>query len=202
MTVVPAAPDGAAADLLLHRWRRLDWRFLVPLETPARVACAGEVDDDLRVALPLLAPAVHRARSAADWEALSGRCDVVVLTRPDAAQLVPAVRALRPGGWLYVEVSRDRVRPRPRSVAGWRRALETQGLEDVTAYWHTPGLGDTRRIVPLDAAPAVRHALAEHRDSPADALRGAVLRCLHTVGALPLVVPAGSVTGRRPVVAP
>jgi hypothetical protein len=189
------------AGLLLHRWRRLDWRFLLPLSGVTTVACAGAVDDELRAALPLLAPEVYEPGSPGAWWALSGACDVVVLVEPTPGQVRDAVVALRPGGWLYAEVRRSWRGPGPRSLIGWRRALLTAGLEQVAAFWHAPRLPNTHRIVSVDAGTAVRHALGDRQGTRARATR-AVAELLLRTGLFPLAVGAGSVVGRRPLPTP
>jgi hypothetical protein len=182
---------------LLHRWRRLDWRFLFPSTEWTRVACAGAVDDELREALPLLGPEVHEPRSAADWMSLAGSCDVVVLIDPTPEQLRLAVGALRPGGWLYAEVRRALRPSGPRSLLGWRRAFVRAGLEPVSAHWHTPGLAGTERIISVDAATAVRHAL-RGQGGLLRRVRAGVMDLVLLCRLFPVVVPEGSVVGRRP----
>jgi hypothetical protein len=185
------------AGLLLHRWRRLDWRFLLPSAEWTRVACAGAVDDELLEALPLLGPEVCAPDSAADWNSLSGSCDVVVLVEPTAAQLAHAVGALRPGGWLYAEVRRDLRSSGPRSLLGWRRAFVGAGLDPVSAHWHAPSPVGTERMISVDATTAVRHAL-RGRGGLLRRFRAGVMDLLLFCRLFPVVVPEGSVVGRRP----
>jgi hypothetical protein len=84
--------------------------LLLPGLRSNRIAVAGAPDDELRAALRLLAEEVRHPRTAAEWQALSGTCDVVVLASPTPADLGPASEALRPGGWLYAEVHRRAAR--------------------------------------------------------------------------------------------
>ncbi|MGY1636651.1 hypothetical protein ACI78V_08345 [Geodermatophilus sp. SYSU D00742] len=197
----PAAAGGGSLSpppaLLLHRWRRLDWRFLLPVPDVGRLAVGGRVDDGLRDALPLLAGEVHEVTSVAGWSALPGNCDVVVLVRPTVPELGRAAAALRPGGWLYAEVRRDLRGRGPRSLAGWHRALERLGLDDVAAHWHAPDLATTSRIVSLQDRTAVRHALDDHDRGRLGDLRSGLATVLLGAGLLPLLVPEGSVVGRR-----
>ena len=188
----------ASSGLLLHRWRRLDWRYLVPSVGWARVGCGGAVDEELRSALPLLGADVHEVSSAAGWLGLAGTCDLVVLVDPSRAELASAVAAARPGGWVYAEVRRGSPGKRGRSLVGWRRALRREGLEQVSAHWHAPDPRSAEQIVPLASRPALRQALLRNRGSRAG-FRNTVGRVLLAAGLFPLVVPAGSVVGRRPV---
>jgi hypothetical protein len=194
----PAAADPDAPSLLLHAWRRLDWRFLLPTDAYDRVACGGAVDQALREALQLLAGAVHEPTAPSDWRALDGRCDVVVLVEPTPAQFRTAVGALRPGGWLYAEVRRTARTSGPRSLVGWRRAAVRAGLVEVCAHWHAPGLTEPQRIISLDASAALRHALRRPAGGVRSSLRAALVRILVATGLFPLAVPAGSVIGQRP----
>ena len=209
MTAGPRAAAGRLADhatvadpdapsLLLHAWRRLDWRFLLPTDAYARVACGGAVDQALREALPLLAGEVHEPATPSDWRALAGTCDVVVLVEPTAAQFRAAVGALRPGGWLYAEVRRTARTSGPRSLVGWRRAAVRAGLVEVCAHWHAPSLTAPLRIVSLDAPAALRHALRRPSGGIGSLLRAALVRTLVATGLFPLAVPTGSVIGQRP----
>ena len=193
--------EPEAAGLLLHRWRRLDWRFLFPSAEWTRVAWAGAVDEGLREALPLLGSEVHEPVSAAEWTSLAGSCDVVVLVQPTPAQLALAVGAPRPGGWLYAEVRRALRPTGPRSLLGWRRAFVRSGLDPVAVHWHTPGLTDTERIISVDAVTAVRHALRAH-GGMLRRVRAGITDLLLLCRLFPVVVPEGSVTGRRPLTRP
>jgi hypothetical protein len=196
------SPDAVATTgsaLRLHRWRRLDWRFLLPAATPTRVAGAGAVDDELRASLPLLTPDVHFPTTASDWAEITGTCDVVVLVEPDRDELVRAVAAARPDGWIYAEVRRRPPWSRgPRSLVGWQRALRGAGLADVAAHWHAPDLATATRIVRVDATLAVDGALGRHSGAGLSSLRPALARLLLRCGLFPLAVAEGSVIGRRP----
>jgi hypothetical protein len=184
--------------LALHRWRRLDWRFLVPARAFGTVACAGEVDDELRTALPLLTDDVRAPATAADWLALAETCDVVVLVRPSAAELHRALGALRPGGWLYAEVRRRALGGRPRTVPGWRAELERAGLQDVTAYWQVPPPGGPA-AVSLASRTALEHVADRTGEGRAAGVRALLARGLLAAGLFPVTVAEGAVVGRRPV---
>jgi hypothetical protein len=172
--------------------------LLLPGLRSSRIAVAGAPDDELRAALRLLAEEVWHPRTAAEWQALSGTCDVVVLASPTPADLGPASEALRPGGWLYAEVHRRAARTAPWTVAGWRAAFSSAGLQDVTAYWHVPGPGGPSTIVPLDTVTAVRHVLGRRRAGRLGAARARVTGGPLAARLLPRLVREGSVVGRRP----
>ena len=188
-----------SAALPLHRWRRLDWRFLVPTLQTAGVACAGDVDEELLAALPLLDPQVHRIREHGDWDRVAGACSVVVLVSPDRQDVHAAAVTVRPGGWIYAEVSRQiRRRSGPRTLPGWRRAFRRAGLEEVTAYWHAPDFATCSRIIAVDADAAVREALSRYQDVRFGRLLSLAGRLALRLGLFPLAVREGSVLGRRP----
>lgn len=195
---VRSAETVPSGPLTLHRWRRLDWRFLLPAPEVGRMACAGAADDELRDALPLIAKEVLEPRSSADWRALTGTCDAVVLVRPTLDELRQAVPALRPGGWLYAEVRRSVLAARPRTLAGWRPVFERAGLTDVAVCWHAPGAREPATIVDVDAATALRHVLGLGRGGRLGALRILIATGLLRLGLLSPSLVEGSVTGRRP----
>jgi hypothetical protein len=193
---LPAGP-GPTSSLPLHRWWRLDWRFLIPSSEWEVIGYAGRVDEELRQALPLLASRVEDVAPESGRVGPTGTCDVVVLVQPTHTELRSALRALRPGGWLYVEVRRTVALRGPRSLMGWRRACVRSGLEDVAAHWHSPDLAGTARMVAVDAGTAIR-AMTGGARTTRSRLRGAALEALLRLRLLPAVVPGGSVVGRRP----
>jgi hypothetical protein len=198
-TGAPALPawPGPTSSLPLHRWWRLDWRFLIPSSEWEVIGCAGEVDEALREALPLVASRIEDVASDSDRVGRAGTCDLVVLVQPTRTELRSAVTALRPGGWMYVEVRRTVALRGPRSLMGWRRACVRSGLEDVAAHWHSPDLAGTTRMVAVEAGTAIRAVTGGPRTTRSR-LRGAALEVLLRLRLLSAVVPAGSVVGRRP----
>lgn len=197
--VVPEAPSAASAALDLHLWRRLDWRLLLPGLRTTRIAVAGAVDDELLAALRLLADDVQLPRTPAEWHALSGTCDAVVLVCPAPTDVGMASGAVRPGGWLYAEVRGRAGRTAPWTVAGWRTVFGDAGLQDVTGYWHVPGPGGPSTIVALDAVPAVRHVLGRERSGRLGTARARLAGGPLAARLLPRLVREGSVVGRRPL---
>jgi hypothetical protein len=194
----PAEP--VPAQLPLHLWRRIDWRFLLPTTTLRTVVCAGRPDDELRAALDLLGGRVVAVGGPAGWAAAAAAApDLVVLSSPDAADLARAVAAAPPGCWVYAEVRRSPLATdRPRTLLGWRRAFLDAGLVDVATHWHAPDFSITSRMVPLDAPVVVRDALSRHdgiRFGRALSLAG---RLALRLGVFPAAVAEGSVLGRRP----
>lgn len=202
MNTTPPAPADAAiapAELPLQVWHRMDWRFLLPRLEPTAVACGGVVDDDLASGLALLGCPVHRVSSAEDWPNVSGRCDVVMLVRPRRDEFRAAVAAVRPGGWLCVEVRRSRPWGRgPRTLRGWRRQFERAGLDEIAWYWHVPDIATSSRIVSLDSPATVRDVLLRHRRVRFGRALSLLARLALMLGLLPLVLPEGSLVGRRP----
>ncbi len=186
-------------SLPLELWRRLDWRFLLPELPSGPIVCAGRPGDDLRSALPLLGSAVHHVTSDRDWDAVTGTSGLVVLVDPTPSQLGRAVAACRPGGWVYAEVRRSLRRFRgPRTLLGWRRAFAAAGLESATAHWHARDIATCSRIIPVDAAGALRHLLGEPQGIRFGHVLAAVGLVTLQAGLFPAAIPEGSVIGRRP----
>jgi hypothetical protein len=190
-----AATDVEQAVPVLHRWRRLDWRYLVPTTSWSQVAVGGAVDEALREALPLLGVVVVELGAATPPAA--GSCDVVVLHHPTHAEVSAAVTAVRPGGWVYAEVCRSSGPRRHGSLPGWSRVFQRAGLEEVQLHWHAPDIRSAEEIIPLDARAAARHALLRRR-GPRPRARHTAARLALAAGLLPRVVPSGSILGRRP----
>jgi hypothetical protein len=185
--------------LQLHRWRRLDWRWLLPVPEVGDVVLAGPADALLVDALPLLGSSVHRVERREDWSAVAGSADLVVLVQPGDADLRGAVAALRPGGWVYAEVRRDLRAPRGRrTLLGHRAALRRAGLVDVTAHWHAPDFASCSRIVALEDRTVVRDALGRHQVVRFGAALSLAGRTALRLGLFPLAVREGSLVGRRP----
>ena len=215
MSTTPVAPaldggvDGPTAtttrppELPLQTWHRMDWRFLLPRLDPSAVACGGAVDEDLRSGLALLGCPVHQVTSPGDWQDLSGRCDVVVLVRPDRNSFRSAVAAVRPEGWICAEIRRTRPWSRgPRTLRGWRRQFERAGLDEIAWYWHVPDIATSSRIVSLDSPATVRDVLLRHRRIRFGRVLSLLARLALMLGLLPLALPEGSVVGRRPAAQP
>ncbi|MGI8456523.1 MAG: hypothetical protein ACR2LI_00200 [Propionibacteriaceae bacterium] len=182
-------------DLLtLHRWRRLDWRFLLPTLAPRRLGYGGAVDPELATTLRLLDP---DARPLAEAE--PDGCDLAFLVQPTRSDLGQALTRLAPGGWLCLEVVAGRHgRSAPWTVAGWRQTLLRRRLVEVTAYWCPPGLADSTRIVRVDHTTAVNRTLDRHQGVRFGAQKALLGRLLVRMGAFGLAVPQGIVVGRRP----
>ena len=189
----------STAELPLQSWHRMDWRFLLPQLDPSAVACGGAVDDDLRSGLSQLGCPVHQVASPGDWQDVSGRCDVVVLVRPDRDDFLAAVAAVRPEGWICAEVRRTRPwRRGPRTLRGWRRHFARAGMEEIGWYWHVPDIATSSRIVSLDSRATVRDVLLRHRGLRFGRALSVLARLALALGLLPLALPEGSVVGRRP----
>jgi len=194
----PAPEPGAAEALSLHLWRLLDWRFLLPVLQPRTLGFAGKVTPETESALRLLDP--DAVRLPAPGTGPGGRtCDVVLLASPDAGDMESAGLALEPGGWICVEAGRSLLqRPAPRTLRGWKRTLERHGYQDVALYWNAPNRERTARLVPVESGVAIKDTLALRKDVRFGALKAAAVRMALALRVFDLLVPEGTVTGRRP----
>lgn len=180
------------ANLRLHLWRRLDWRFLLPTVEFDRMLIGGSIDEELRAAATLIDPA---ARELSDGDAAD--CDVAFLRFPTRIELSAASAAVRPGGWVCAEVARSIGRTSsPGTLAGWRRAFRRAGLQEVAVHWFAPTLAVPSRIVNLDQRTAVISTLARHQGMRLGPLVAWVGRRALDLGLFPLLVPAGVVVGQ------
>jgi Phosphotransferase enzyme family len=128
--------------------RRVDWRFLLRQDAePAASATSAHLASALEL--------VSTSPPAGD-EPL----DLVALVHPNRRTLEAAVRALRPGGEVYVE----RYVPRLRGASRIRRHLESCGLTDVRCYWPWPAPGHgTQFWLPVDSPGAMEYFLSLNR---------------------------------------
>jgi hypothetical protein len=187
-------------DALLQASRRLDWRFLLPEPELGRVACVGVDDPNLVESLRLFGSEAAVLEAGSPWEELALH-DVLVLRNPAEAELVAAVRLLRPGGWMYVEVDGVSGRRLPdgrRTARGYAAALRRLGLVEVQGHLHWPDFPSCRVIVPLGDALAVRLALARRRQNASARLVVRLAPLLAACNLLALVAPSASVLARRP----
>jgi hypothetical protein len=191
--------EAVSRDALLQASRRVDWRFLLPRPELGRVACIGETDPELVRSLRLFSSELTASQSpAADEDEPS--YDLVVLRNASLGELEAARSRLRSGGWLYVEVDNPLRRKRARaarSARGYARSLRRLGFVDVDAHVHWPDFASCRAIVPLDAAAAIRHGLAQGQRSRAR-LVTRLAPALAATRQLALFVPCASALGRRP----
>ncbi|QNE16226.1 hypothetical protein [Pseudarthrobacter sp. NBSH8] len=189
--------SGAIGALTSHLWRRLDWRFLLPDLQVSSVGYGGTTSPELKSALHLIDPAAAAvAPGRADQGSTYG---VVLLSNPDLMDFKAAADAVKPGGWMCVEVRRSLFRRSgPRTLKGWKHALIRSGYQDVSAYWNAPSLDRTARIVPVDSAAAIRNTLSLHKDVRFGAAKALAARLALMLHLFDLAIPEGTVTGRRP----
>lgn len=197
-----AGTSGVAAEgagsLSLHLWRLLDWRFLVPVLQPGHVGYGGAVSPELMAALHLLDPDAAPVPSGHSANPDPG-FDLVLLREPGLPLFRDAAAAVLPGGWICAQVKRSFVRGSgPRTLAGWKRAFERQGLVDVAVYWSATSLDSPGRMVPTASATAVRDTLALHKGVRFGRAKAALARGALALRLFDVAVPEGSVAGRRP----
>lgn len=171
--------------------RRLDWRFLLPDPALGRVACLGRAEGSLAEALRATGTApTFIAGPLAD--AHRAAFDTVVVANPSRESLAAAADLLRPGGWLYAELTGGA--GRARRIARQARGM---GFADVQRHWHWPDFERGTRILPLDNGGALAYALLKGRRGVAGAALAALLRGAQRAGALRWAARHVSLTARR-----
>lgn len=197
-TGIPSDPDPAnAATLSLELWRLLDWRFLLPVLQPRSLGFGGVMDGDVVAALRLLDP--NAGIIASDGGPPDRMFDMVLLSSPDRRLFEAAAQTVEPGGWVCAQLRRSLFSPTgPRTLYGWKRAFVRNGFRDVCIHWHAPGLEHPSRVVPLASAAAVRDTLTHHQAIPFGAAKELIGRLALALRVFALVIPEGTVTGRRP----
>lgn len=175
----------------LTLWRRLDWRFLLPQPLSGRLLLGGRPDALLLTALGLL----EEVTLAGDDET----ADLLYLVDPDRTDLSRLLPRVRPGGMVYLEVSRRPGGQALRTTPGvWARRVRQAGVREVEVHWHAPDFTSRTRTVPCDHRASVLDTLARHdgrRGGRVQAGLGSALQRLHL---LEHAVPHGSVLGVVP----
>jgi hypothetical protein len=127
--------------------RRLDWRFVLPTDTPdlGEIVILGGgdavIDEARRTGI---ARVIHRALPVA------GPVDAVIALGGGDVDIDAAAAALRPGGALYWEIARDATSWRSRSPRRVRARLRAAGLRPVATWWARPSFDRIRILLPLD----------------------------------------------------
>lgn len=193
----PETVHAGPAELSLHLWRLLDWRFLLPVVQPRSLGYGGDMGRDMVAALHLLDP--DAAPIGPDRQsAAAGTFDVVLLSSPDLRLFEEAVAAVEPGGWVCAQVSRSLFRHSgPRTLAGWKRVFEKKGFTDVAVYWHAPNLERTARIVPVASTTAIRDTLSLQEAIKFRRTKVAIARLALALQLFDSAIPEGTVMGRR-----
>jgi SAM-dependent methyltransferase len=193
----PETVHAGPAELSLHLWRLLDWRFLLPVVQPKSLGYGGNMGRDMVAALHLLDP--DAAPIGTDRQsAAAGTFDVVLLSSPDLRLFEEAAAAVEPGGWVCAQVSRSLFRHSgPRTLAGWKRVFEKKGFTDVAVYWHAPNLERTARIVPVASTTAIRDTLSLQEAIKFRRTKVAIARLALALQLFDSAIPEGTVMGRR-----
>jgi hypothetical protein len=162
-----AAPAAEGLDEAVRnrRLRRADWRFLLPLVLPTTSICYG--DAEMAAAVGAISASVIDPAAA-----VPGRCDLAVAVDPDAATLLAAWTALRPGGYCYFEFSGLTA-----GAETARRRVAAAGFGETTAYWPWPAADRCRAWIPC-AEPAVSDAFFAREDDGAHGLPRRIVRGL------------------------
>jgi hypothetical protein len=195
-TGTKAVGEPAPSDFV-QAARRIDWRFLLPDPDLGSAVCLGPVDRRVIESLQLFGASVT-IFDAHTKEA--GEHDVVVLENPSPGDLSIAAGLLRPGGWVYAEITGSSF-ARARRRLGSSRALAAElagaGFADVRAYWHFPDAEGREGLVALDDARAIRHVLMRRPRTARAAVREAIARLLLMTRLFAFAVHSASVIGRR-----
>jgi len=165
-------PAPIHSDALLQVSRRVDWRFLMPDPTLERVAYIGPAQGALLEALRLFSGSVTVFESVSGEDSAASPHDVVVAHHPSREALRAAARLVRPGGFLYAEVTGFRHARRDVAV------LRHSGCASVQVHWHWPDFEACTRIVPLDDPVVLVGTLLKGRRGPAAWSAAALLRGL------------------------
>ncbi len=190
--------DGAAIPLAV--WRLLDWRFLLPVLGPFRFAFSEGVPADLREALVTADPLAHRFDPQVAIPDNLATPLIIVLSSPTRSEFETAARYLRPGDFVYAQLTRKPVvrSVEPRSIWGWERLAVRLGIGPVRLFWHAPDFQRCARIVPLDSRSAVWNTLQRHRGIRWGRAKSELGKLAFRLGLFGLAVPEASLLLSRP----
>jgi hypothetical protein len=169
----------------------LDWRFLLP--TPrltGRAVVVGTPPSRRRTMVAALGDVV-RVTPLGDVRA---DADGAVVFGVHPGLLATAAAAVRPGGWVYVELGRLRLPRRPATAAG---SLRRAGFGAVHVYWHWPTFDSCREMVPLGDRVAMRASIARRSSAGVSGLLYRTAGLAHRAGVLDAIVPDISIVGTR-----
>lgn len=177
----------------LAQWRLIDWRFLIP----AHFERAGYVG-------PVTAEEVQVLRESGAQVTTSlatgSDVDVVITTEAQEDRVAADAAALRAGGWHVMRLGTCRQRPWARlgrgSVGHWKKVLERQGYDCVSAYWHAPNDQRCSYIVDISDTIAVDAMLSRYHGVRFGQLKSVLTRNLNRAGLIQLIARDISVVGR------
>lgn len=182
-------------SLVLHLWRLLDWRFLLPHPQPTSVGYGGDLTKELKHALTLLDPECFQITADSP---LDRQAEVIFLRAPEAGLARAGVAAVQPGGWVCIQHQRSLLKIRgPRTLMGWKRCLKTSGFQDVSVYWVAPTLALPSRVVPVASRTAVVDTLRRHEGIRWGSAKAVIGRIAFELGLFAIAVPEGVITARR-----
>lgn len=185
--IAPASIFALPRAEALNVIRRLDWRFLLPDPALGKVVYLGAEASDLLTALRASGLAVTALTGQASDKA-GASFDTAVMVNPSPREVALAAALLRPGGWLYAEVSGA-----PGTARRLARQLPQMGFASVQLHWHWPNFARCTRILPLDDAGALTYGLLKGRGG----MRGRALALLTRSSALLWLARAISVVAQR-----
>lgn len=189
------------AETYLQASRRVDWRFLLPDPKLERVAYAGAKEGELVNSLRLFSNSLTLlAPPAVGQEAYY---DVVVAHDPEPSHLPALAKAVRHGGYLYLELYGTTWWLRKGKYKGllhpakYAALLQETGLSQIQAYWHWPDFNACIRIISLEHASSLQFALSLRQDSVIGRVRAMILQRIIESGMLARLAPCFSLVAQR-----
>lgn len=199
-------------DARLRFSRRLDWRFLLPDPNLKRVAYLGPQRKTLLESLRFFGESVTILDEFGIDAADSNLYDISIAIEPSYESLCRAAGVLKPGGALYVEVSRKfGIRRLLRDLTAWttnksRRlvytfdylaVVEEADLKEAQINWHWPNFESCTKIIPLNDDGALGYAFLQGGQSRGARLRATSGPWLKRSGLLFWIIPCFSIVALR-----
>jgi len=164
-------------DQKLHLVRRLDWRFLLPDPALKRVVYHGKNDPALITALKYFANYLEILNSATPTRQ---PFDLAVLRSQTSVHVQQAFDLLKPGGFLYWEITQTSFLSPPR-IGKIADDLLRIGFGEIAAHWHRPSFRQALDIIPILDKTALEYFFAPDRG---DSMKSATGRFLLRTGLL------------------
>lgn len=206
------AEGEISSDALLQASRRIDWRFLLPDPTLAKVAYIGPGKTPLLESLRRFSEILIAIEGNQDSLENNHNFDVLVIKEPASLELNRAVKLVKPGGYIYIEgyggwqFIRENIinlsnRGRSPFSLRWPKfysnMLGQKGYTEIQTFWHWPDFESCKRIIPLNDHAVIEYVLFQGKSHERPGLFSFVEALLRKSTVLERMISHFSIVGVR-----